>query len=238
MICAISAVYLHRRGVATQPPYDFFLTAQDYLDRLPLLGTMESVENLLLFARFGIYYHINTSIWEIARICIRTCVELELHINPRKPLSALVEQHRRRIFWECYILDRHSSPTLGRPFAITDSDITVALPAPITEHQASCLSTGELSSIGGTGIDNDDITVFVFIIRLRQITSRIQRAFYANTNGTKHPSPRPTFTEIGGLWARTYELLDELQDWRQSAPFFDHVTSLYHRQEYYDFLYE
>ncbi len=41
LICAIAAVSLQRERAATQPPYNFFMTAQDYLEDVPLLSTLD-----------------------------------------------------------------------------------------------------------------------------------------------------------------------------------------------------
>ena len=61
------------------------------------------------------------SVWEICQICLRICIELGLHQHPRKlPENLLAEQMNRRVFWECYMLDRISSITLGRPFGIEE----------------------------------------------------------------------------------------------------------------------
>lgn len=240
MIFAIAAVSLQREKVATQPPYNFFIAAQYYLPSIDLLHSFDSVQNLLLFARFGIYYHINTSIWDIARTCIRTCVELELHLQPQNPPSPLLEQHQRRVFWECYILDRFSSTTLARPFAIADQDITVSLPDPRIDGQISLLGRGQLSSLGSissTGSYNN-MSVFNFIIRLRQITSRIQATL--STGGRSDPYSRESsqYEIAAEVYNNVYELLDELTTWRESGPYFPEPSSLYQMQQYYDFLHE
>lgn len=40
-------------------------------------------------------------------------------------LNAIDDQLRRRVFWTCYICDRHSSSMLGRPLAIEEDEIDV-----------------------------------------------------------------------------------------------------------------
>lgn len=37
----------------------------------------------------------------------------------------MAAQMQRRVFWACYINDRHSSAMLGRPMAIQDAQITI-----------------------------------------------------------------------------------------------------------------
>jgi hypothetical protein len=58
---------------------------------------------------------------------MRICVQLGYHKAPSRPLDPVTEQRRRRLFWCCYVQERFASCGLGRPIAITDSDITVAV---------------------------------------------------------------------------------------------------------------
>lgn len=155
MVCAIVAIVIQGQGVEPQPPYNLFLAAQHYIDGVILLGSIDSIQTLLLYARFGIYYHIDSSIWEIASTCMRLCVELELHLFPRIPVLTITEQHQRLIFWECYVMDRHASSTLGRPFAISDDNITVDLPVRFDDSEIIGLPQRALSSPSRPPIDDD-----------------------------------------------------------------------------------
>ncbi len=168
---------------------------------------------------------------------MRICIDLELHLPPRQPLPSLDEQHRRRVFYECYILDRHSSSTLGRPFAISDTDIEVELPASGHNGEMVAVSTGDSAlSRAPTGTaPPDNLSIFVFIIRLRALTSRIHNAFFVSSTGI---SMRPSYAAFGDMTSKLYELLEDLRQWRLSGPIFAQPSSLYQKQEYYDFLYE
>jgi len=68
MICAISAVPLRRRELIPDHPYGFFLSARTYVDRIPLLSGIEAVENLLLLARFAVYFHTGNPLCRHCRI--------------------------------------------------------------------------------------------------------------------------------------------------------------------------
>jgi len=57
MVCAIATVNLQRRGQLEQHPYSFFLAAQSYLQDTDLLNGLDAIQNLLLIARFGVYFH-------------------------------------------------------------------------------------------------------------------------------------------------------------------------------------
>lgn len=58
---------------------------------------------------------------------MRICVQLGYHQAPSKPLDPVTEQRHRRLFWCCYVQERFAACGLGRPIAIADSDITVAV---------------------------------------------------------------------------------------------------------------
>jgi hypothetical protein len=61
MICAVSAVPLRRRGSIEQHPYSYFLAAKALIGRVNLVSGLEAMENLILLARFGVYYSIGMS---------------------------------------------------------------------------------------------------------------------------------------------------------------------------------
>ncbi|KAI7252476.1 hypothetical protein KC352_g12345 [Hortaea werneckii] len=232
MICAIAAVRLHRRGIVEVHPCAFFQAARKYFAKTQLLAGLASIQNLLLLARFGM------STWEIARLVIRICVEEELHLEPILPMEPLHEQHRRRIFWECYVLDRHSSVTLGRPFAIEDSDIRIGLPVPFHDKDLSSLGLGRLDAAKTSLTFEEDgaMEIFIHFVRLRLITSRIHNAFFSNQSTAK--AIKSSVLDVGRTLVEYHSLLAELERWRQAVPVFPLSESLYQRPKWYDFLFE
>lgn len=68
MLCSVSAVRLRRQGIISQHPYSFFLTAQTHAERCNMLSGMTALQNLLLLARFAVYFHTGTN------ICISLCL--------------------------------------------------------------------------------------------------------------------------------------------------------------------
>jgi hypothetical protein len=137
---------------------------------------------------------------------------LPLIIPTRSP--DLEKQHNQRIFWECYQLDRYSSTTLGRPFAIADHDIKVDLPS------SAGLDIPNSSVSASTFATSSDLSVFIYSVQLRQITSRIRSKL------------------LGEIYASLHKFLAELDHWRASAPRYEHPTCLYESQGWYDFLLE
>lgn len=58
------------------------------------------------------------------RLAMQICIEQGFHRKvPDKVKHTMAYQMKSRVFWTCYMLDRLSSITLGRPFSIPDRDI-------------------------------------------------------------------------------------------------------------------
>ncbi|KAH8726122.1 fungal-specific transcription factor domain-containing protein [Phaeosphaeriaceae sp. PMI808] len=244
MVFAISSTTRYRAGLSTEHPSGYFLAAERYLDTIPLIKDVDAIQNLLLIARFGMYHHIGASLWEISQLCMRQCIEWRLHTKPTELLSPLLEQHHRRIFWDCYILDRYSSGILGRPFAILESEISVLLPVDVSDEVIMEIGAPELDSMtGGDHSIPTELSVFIFCIKLRKISSRVHTALYtnpdhssisSNTSGTKNLRLK----SIGHVYMAYTQFRKELFEWRTSAPIFFTPRSLYERPEWHDFLYE
>jgi hypothetical protein len=58
MIFALSGVSRFRSGVSGEHPVGYYLTAQTYLSNVSVIGSLDAIQNLLLVARFGMYYQI------------------------------------------------------------------------------------------------------------------------------------------------------------------------------------
>jgi hypothetical protein len=74
MIVAIASVTTYRRGLTHQHPYGYFRAAQRYFAQAGAVGDARAVQNVLLVARFSMYYHVDCSIWDLARFSIRQCI--------------------------------------------------------------------------------------------------------------------------------------------------------------------
>lgn len=62
-------------------------------------------------------------------LSIRLAQDLRLTINPPQPVSPMVEEDRRRVFWSIYLLDKVISVGIGRPPALLDEDCHISLPS-------------------------------------------------------------------------------------------------------------
>ncbi|KAL3480934.1 fungal-specific transcription factor domain-containing protein [Aspergillus californicus] len=235
MLLAIGSIHCFRTGAHQWHPYGYFLAAMQHFKSDFLSRAIGSIQDLLLIARFGIYHHIGTSIWEITQLCMRLCVEQGLHDVPTSQKPLVQEQLERRVFWECYVIDRYSSITLDRPLAIADCDIRVPLPVDASDDQLEAaegsVELNVFQIVPGHLTNSTDLSAFFLCIRLRQITSKIHSLFQFRGP----PSlDSPSATAPGRIYSDLYSILDELDEWRRSAPVFDQPKCLYESQQWYD----
>ncbi|KAL5344040.1 hypothetical protein BJX70DRAFT_393459 [Aspergillus crustosus] len=235
MLLAIGSIHPFRRGSHPCHPYGYFLAAMQHSKSDILSRGIQSIQDLMLVGRFGIYHHIGTSIWEISQLCMRLCIEQGLHKPPTTHNTLIREQLERRVFWECYVIDRYSSITLDRPLAIADKDIRVLLPVNANDQELEAVE-GSITKLDVFQVDptgrsgNPDLTVFFQSVRHRQITSKIHALFQF-----KDPSPGgPSVTATGRIYADLHRLLQELDDWRRSFPDFEHPRCVYETQDWCD----
>jgi hypothetical protein len=244
IIVALGSIQPHRTGSHQCHPYGYYLSAMQNFDRFVVRDGLNPIQDLLLLTRFGIYYHIGTSIWAMVRLCIRMCVEQGLHRQQEAPSSGglLQEQMRRRVFWICYMMDRYSSITLNRPFAISDTDIDVGPAADTDDQQLSMAeqsvhSLDELTSQQTTLVASE-MSAFIAGVRLRQISSRIHRYFTDTLNAqtSARTGHDDLFLATGHIHVALQGFLAELDSWRASAPVYEAPTCLFERGQWYDLL--
>ncbi|KAI1761671.1 fungal-specific transcription factor domain-containing protein [Hypoxylon sp. FL1150] len=240
MVLAIGAVNVYRNNQHSQHPFGYYLAAMKNFDPDFLANGVEAIQDLLLICRFGIYHHIGTSIWEIVHLCVRMCAEQELHRLPRRPIDLLQEQLNRRVFWECYMLDRYSSSILDRPFAISDSDIEIGFPADADDDDIPTAGThvvGLDSFIATHTISRpNEVTVFLYWLHLRQITSRIHELSQIVDPDQGSHNAEQSLLATGKVFVVLDGVLQALDQWRVGAPIYKNPRCLYESQEWYDFL--
>src|SRR5262249_23680217 len=143
-------------------------------------------------------------------------------------VSAFEEQMRRRLFWQCYSLDRHASSTLGRPFGIADEDIKVDLPADI-DDDILIRATGDLPSVmaatnmvhlqgPGGPRPTPEIVLFIYNIKLKMITSKMNSDFYQACKVFETHGEFAALTAPGKFYVLLDKYVTELSNWRSQAP--------------------
>lgn len=244
IILALGSIHPHRRGDHQCHPFGYYLSAMRNFDRFVVRDGLNPIQDLLLLTRFGIYYHIGTSVWAMVRLCVRMCVEQSLHKRQELPCneSLIQEQMRRRVFWICYMMDRYSSITLNRPFAISDSDIDVGPAADADDQQLSMAeqSVHNLDEFCSqqTALVATEMSAFLAAVRLRQVSSRIHRYFAdtLNSQTSARTGQDQLFLATGHIHVALQKFLVELETWRASAPVYESPTCLFERAEWYDLL--
>ncbi|KAI8714938.1 Fungal-trans domain-containing protein [Fusarium sp. LHS14.1] len=98
-----------------------------------------------------------------------------------------LREHRVRVWWSVYILDRFLSSKIGLPLLISDDDISVDMPS-----TNSTLNSGDFG----------DHVHFMAVVRLAKIAGNISRSLYVRT------PQRGTFLQ------RVERIREELNQWR------------------------
>ncbi|KAL1905636.1 hypothetical protein Sste5344_008574 [Sporothrix stenoceras] len=113
-------------------PEGHFLRAMQIIGDGLQFTSLRSIELTLLLAIHSMRSPSGTSVWHLAGLAVRQCIELGLH-RQRARGDAAVDEHRRRLFWSVYIFERKTALVLGRPFALSDEEIDAQLPGSIGE---------------------------------------------------------------------------------------------------------
>lgn len=178
----------------------------------------------------------------LVRLCIRLCVEQGLHRREASNSKDLLqEQLRRRVFWTCYAMDRYSSITLNRPFALCDSDIDIGPAADAEDEQLlSDQTSPDLDSfiIHHKSTIPTEMSSHLFSVRLRQISSRIHQYFaeFLNSKPSTPTDQNSSYLETGRIHVALEMFTSELEAWRSTAPVFEAPRCTFERSEWYDLL--
>lgn len=171
LIYAISARFLQlmKRKCDVDPERHFAaaIAPMDYILEQHNLATVQFLAMLAIYGQRSPY---GAGSWSQIRYATTLCIELGMH---RRQNAQEHPDHeiRRRVFWACYCLDRMTTTTLGRTFAIADRDINAELPS---EDPQFCYLTAE--SPGDSHWPN--VSLFAHVIKLRQLQSRVFRTVW------------------------------------------------------------
>lgn len=149
---AMGEMYANRRLPSTKgldiPGTGFFVQAMSLVQDLHEEASVMYVEALLVIVSvfssfygdaapddfqsiFSLALNRTKSAYTYAGMALRLCIVLGLHHNlPEGYMISPVErEHRIRVWWSVYIIDRVTSSKLGHPVTVRDSDIDVDLPS-------------------------------------------------------------------------------------------------------------
>ncbi|KAK1146751.1 Transcriptional activator [Aspergillus melleus] len=137
------------------PGFFYFKHALKFLPEAYEDGSILFVEVLSYVAYFLQALNRRDSAYIYIGLALRMAVSLGLHQEVMdQAISTEEREHRRRVWWSVYSLDRLLSLTLGRPFSIQDVDINLALPGQVGDEDPRVSSIlacyAQLSRIQGT----------------------------------------------------------------------------------------
>ncbi|KAL1997982.1 hypothetical protein VTN02DRAFT_269 [Thermoascus thermophilus] len=143
-IFAIGELYTNRKAPSSSassassgsagpqvPGTGFFLQAMSLFQDLHEEATVSYIEILLLLSLFLLALNRPNSAYTYAGIALRLSLTLGLHhkLPEGYPISAVEREHRIRVWWSVYTMDRITSSKLGHPVTVRDDDIDADLPS-------------------------------------------------------------------------------------------------------------
>lgn len=138
------------------------------------------------------------SAYLFAGTAMRTAIVIGLHINvPESQLpDAKTREHRNRLFWTAYVVDRAFASSMNHPPAIQDDEIDLELPSDMS------------TSTSFESLEDPDY--HIANIKLASLLSTIIRSIYRvrkQPNGT-----------CADLSSRAQDCLKDLQSWYDALP--------------------
>lgn len=141
------------------------------------LPSLESIQARLV----QVFYHLMTCrfnhAWYIFGSCLQMISAMGLQRRSSKGKSTprtdyLPDQHRKRIFWSAYILDKYLGVVLGRPPHFHDEDIDQEFP--------DCVNDEDLLPEGPRWNSTEDCQVdaFIFNVKIARIVGSASRYLY------------------------------------------------------------
>jgi proline utilization trans-activator len=174
------------------PGFGFFKHALWLLPDLYQEGSVMFVEVLGLLAPYMQNLNRKDAAFLYIGLAIRMAISLGIHQEVNDPGMDLVErEHRRRVWWSVYSMDRIISVKSGNPISVHDADIDVAWPSPLP------------------GIDPDlsPPRVLAHYTQLSRILGRIGSEIY-----------RKRLKSGTNLLASVQSIMNDLANWLKGVP--------------------
>lgn len=121
------------------PGFEYFTRALELLPDAHEEGTILFVETLALVGYFMQNLNRRDAAFLYIGMALRMAITLGLHQETLHPhLDEAMREHRRRVWWSIYSLDRIHSVKSGNPITIHDEDIGVAFPSKLPHEPEYC----------------------------------------------------------------------------------------------------
>jgi len=174
------------------PGFTYFKHALWLLPDIHQEGSILFVEVLSLIAPYMQNLNRRDAAFLYIGLALRMAISLGLHQEVDDPgMDIAVREHRRRVWWSVYSMDRILSVKSGNPISIHDEDIDVAWPTPIS----------------GVDFDPSPPRVLAHYTRLSRILGRIGEGIYRK----KHTSGRSLLVSVQSI-------MNDLSKWLKDAP--------------------
>ncbi|KAM7191621.1 Fungal specific transcription factor domain containing protein [Naviculisporaceae sp. PSN 640] len=178
------------------PGLSHFAQATKILNYLGEWPTLDLIEIRLILSIFSFTLNRIHSAYALAGSAIRMAVILGLHVNIHESQlpDSVLREHRNRLFWTAFILDRLWACKLGCPPALQDQDIQVDLP---TDPP-----TPSPGSLPEDFVQARYVTAYV---KLTLIMNKVVRSIYGKD-------------KITTLFNKVQKRVLELKDWVEELP--------------------
>ena len=161
-------------------------------------SSVENVQALLLHAFYCQIIDASTDHYLKGGAAMRTALLIGLHNDTGKSSISRHElEHRRRLWWCLYIVDRYCCAKSGLPFSISDESITTELPANIP----ASVTPDELCQYD----EFPDASYMIHFIKVSQISSDMVFRLY-------HRKSRKDLISI------MLNTIAEIDSWRENLP--------------------
>lgn len=218
------------RGRPTQSE-SCFRSAIGLIEKVITYSTsdLETLRAVLLLAQFVALHPSQGSLWHLAGVALRLCIDMGLHWESEEQLldmdPVILDEHRR-LWYSTYQFDRMLSITLGRPFGIIDESTRVQLPDPwIVCRQSSGHEPNQFD------IHNQRAHNHLFT--MSKLESEIKHVQHSQSWALKIAYPRPDYS----AWVQ--DIQPRLREWRSTIPQPSdaHPSSIFAYQAYWDAIY-
>ncbi|RFU28891.1 hypothetical protein B7463_g7448, partial [Scytalidium lignicola] len=185
----------------------FFNRAMTYFEGALGCGDMAALEVLMLQVSYSFFNQIGPNTWFLVGVAARMALGMGLHTSSAyQNVPVNVSEHRKRLFFSLYMMDRMVSMALGRPFAMRDDDIDVE---PFADADDENIKPDKIIPQGL--LQPSSMAVPLHILALRRIASEIGEKVYSS-NKTRSLSPEQRDQII-------QDIHKKLIEWRRSMPF-------------------
>ncbi|KAL4863308.1 hypothetical protein BDV12DRAFT_189773 [Aspergillus spectabilis] len=197
-IFAVGEMYATRSSAVDKgfPGVHYFAKAMHILRLVSERPSLDMVEIWLLLSIYSLSLNRRHSAYNLAGSAVRLATIMGLHLNvPESQMSDVGErEHRIRIWWTVYILDRMWAAKLGYPAAIQDDEIDVNLPS------------SPVGLVGSAASDFPDLEYFLAKIGLARLSARMIHSIYGKKS------------QKTSLPLRVQDAFGDLRRWLESLP--------------------